>query len=41
MNIESRELERLKIFRPKGGFVFNSLYDIQTKVPVENILAMF
>ena len=33
--------ERLEIFAPGGGFVFNSIHNIQSKTPIENILSMF
>jgi len=33
--------ERVDIFAPGGGFVFNSIHNIQSNVPTPNILAMF
>ena len=33
--------ERIDIFAPDGGFVFNSIHNVQSNVPTENILAMF
>jgi uroporphyrinogen decarboxylase len=33
--------ERLQIFSPGGGYVFNQVHNIQANVPPENILAMF
>ena len=33
--------QRLKIFGTGGGFVFNTIHNIQARVPVENLLAMF
>lgn len=33
--------ERLRIFSPSGGYVFNQVHNIQANVPPENILAMF
>jgi uroporphyrinogen-III decarboxylase len=33
--------ERLAIFRPGGGYIFNQVHNIQTNVPTENIIAMF
>lgn len=33
--------QRLKIFGCQGGFVFNTVHNIQANTPVENILAMF
>ena len=36
-----RETRRsIDIFSPEGGFVFNSVHNVQSNVPVENILAM-
>jgi uroporphyrinogen decarboxylase len=32
--------ERIQIFAPGGGYVFNQIHDIQFKVPPENIVAM-
>jgi hypothetical protein len=33
--------ERVKIFSQKGGFVFNTIHNIQCNTPVENVLAMY
>ena len=33
--------ERIDIFAPGGGYVFNQVHNIQANVPPENILAMF
>lgn len=33
--------ERLKLFSKGGGFVFNTVHNIQANVPIENICAMF
>lgn len=33
--------EHVKIFAPGGGFVFNSIHNVQPQVPVENLLAMY
>ncbi len=32
--------ERMRIFKPGGGYVFNQVHNIQANVPVENIEAM-
>ena len=32
--------ERMAIFKPCGGYVFNQVHNVQTNVPAENILAM-
>ena len=33
--------QRCRIFGKKGGFVFNTIHNIQPKTPIENIIAMF
>ncbi len=33
--------ERLRIFAPGGGFIFNTIHNIQPMSPVENVLAMY
>jgi hypothetical protein len=33
--------ERLRVFGPGGGFVFNPIHNVQACVPVENLLAMY
>lgn len=33
--------ERIEIFGPGGGFVFNQIHNIQANIPPENIVAMF
>ena len=33
--------ERIDIFNVDGGFVFNAIHNVQAKVPVENVIAMF
>ena len=33
--------ERIQTFGPGGGFVFNTIHNIQAGVPVENLMAMF
>jgi len=33
--------ERMEIFAPGGGYVFNQVHNIQANVPAENIIAMF
>lgn len=33
--------ERLKIFGPNGGFIFNAIHNVQARTPIGNILAMF
>ncbi len=33
--------ERVRIFSPGGGFVFNTIHNVQPLSPVENVLAMY
>lgn len=33
--------ERCQIFGKGGGFVFSTIHNIQAKVPIENLMAMF
>jgi hypothetical protein len=33
--------ERKMIFGPGGGFIFNTIHNVQAKVPVENLLALY
>jgi uroporphyrinogen-III decarboxylase len=33
--------ERVRIFGPGGGFVFNTIHNVQPLSPVENVLAMY
>jgi len=38
--VRAQVLERCEIFSAGGGFVFNSIHNIQARTPVENIVAM-
>jgi hypothetical protein len=38
--VRRQVLERCRIFSRDGGFVFNSIHNIQARTPVENIVAM-
>lgn len=38
--VREQVLERLRIFAPGGGFVFNTIHNIQALTPVANIVAM-
>ncbi len=33
--------DRIRVFAPGGGFVFNTIHNIQAKTPVDNLMAMF
>jgi hypothetical protein len=33
--------ERIAIFSPGGGFVFNTIHNVQAKVPAENLHALY
>ena len=39
--VRAQVADRIRVFAPGGGYVFNSIHNIQAKTPVENILAMF
>jgi uroporphyrinogen-III decarboxylase len=38
--VREQVLRRCEVFAPGGGFVFNTIHNIQAKTPVENIVAM-
>ena len=38
--VREEVLERLEIFSKNGGFIFNSIHNVQARTPVENIVAM-
>lgn len=40
-DVRAEVRERLEIFGKGGGFVFNPIHNVQAKVPVENLLAMY
>ena len=39
--IQAHVTERLEIFSPGGGFVFNQVHNIQANIPPENVVAMY
>jgi hypothetical protein len=39
--VEKQVLEQCKILSRNGGFVFNTVHNIQANVPIENMVAMF
>lgn len=39
--VRAEALERIRTFGPGGGFVFNAIHNVQARVPVENLLALF
>lgn len=39
--VKKQVTERCRILGQGGGFVFNSIHNIQAKTPIENIIAMF
>lgn len=38
--VREQVLRRCEIFAPGGGFVFNTIHNIQARTPIENIVAM-
>jgi uroporphyrinogen-III decarboxylase len=39
--IRAEVRERINIFKPGGGYVFNSIHNVQPGVPVENLVALY
>jgi hypothetical protein len=39
--VRAEVLERIHIFGRGGGFVFNTVHNVQARVPVENLLALY
>jgi uroporphyrinogen-III decarboxylase len=39
--VENQVVTLCQIFSKNGGFVFNTVHNIQANVPLENIIAMF
>jgi len=39
--VRAQVRERLQIFGKGGGFVFNPIHNVQARVPIENLLAMY
>lgn len=39
--VRAQVRERLQIFGKGGGFVFNPIHNVQARIPVENLLAMY
>lgn len=39
--VRAQVRERLDIFGPGGGFVFNSIHNVQPRTPIENVLALY
>jgi uroporphyrinogen-III decarboxylase len=39
--VRSEVGERLRVFSPGGGFVFNTVHNVLAHTPVDNLLAMF
>jgi hypothetical protein len=39
--VRAEVLERIRVFGPGGGFVFNTIHNAQPQTPVENLLAVY
>ena len=39
--VRAEVCERMRIFGPEGGFVFNPIHNVQSRVPAENLLALY
>jgi len=33
--------ERIRVFGPGGGFVFNTIHNVQAQTPAENLVALY
>jgi hypothetical protein len=33
--------QRISIFAPEGGFIFNTIHNVQPRIPIKNVLAMY
>lgn len=41
VEVKEEVKQRIKIFSEGGGFVFNAVHNLQSNIPLENIIAMF
>ncbi len=39
--VKNEVQQRIRIFAPKGGYVFNTIHNVQPRIPVKNVLAMY
>jgi len=39
--VQEEVRRRIEIFAPGGGFVFNTIHNVQARVPVENLVALY
>jgi len=39
--VRAQVRERIRIFAPGGGFVFNSIHNVQAMIPPENVVALY
>ena len=39
--VKAEVRERIRVFAPGGGFMFNTVHNVQARVPVENLLALY
>ena len=40
-DVRAEVSERMRIFGPGGGFVFNTIHNVQPQTPIENLVAMY
>jgi uroporphyrinogen decarboxylase len=40
-DVRNEVRERIRAFGPGGGFIFNAVHNIQSLVPVENVVEMY
>lgn len=39
--VRAQVRERMQVFGPSGGFVFNTIHNVQSRVPIANLLALY
>jgi len=39
--VEKQVKERLRVFGKNGGFIFNTVHNVQPMIPIENVMAMY
>jgi uroporphyrinogen-III decarboxylase len=39
--VEREVRERVRVFGKDGGFVFNTIHNVQPRVPIDNVLSMY
>jgi uroporphyrinogen-III decarboxylase len=40
-DVEKQVKDRVRVFMRGGGFVFNTIHNVQPMIPIENVVAMY